>query len=116
MRKKISLAIFFIIVFIVGWILYSSGQQHTLVINNIYSDKKMSKNIVVKVFGEKDKKVGKNKKAVMDLKGSSHKFLIEIDGVKKEGVIKFSLNKSAELEVENFLNEKEGWLKETEQY
>ncbi|MDX8335377.1 MULTISPECIES: DUF6672 family protein [Cetobacterium] len=116
MRKKISITLFFVIVIIISWGFYSSGQEHTLIINNIYTDKQMSKNLIIKVDGGKDKKLGKNKKIVMDLKGLNHKFLIEIDGEKKEGIIKFNLNKSAELKIENFLTDNGDWLKEINQY
>lgn len=116
MRKKISIISFFVLIFLVSGILYLTGQEHTLIINNVYSDKKLSKNIIIKNLGEKEKKVGKNKKIILDLKGDTHKFILEVDGEEKSGVIKFDLNKSAELEVENFLSNQKDWLKKINQY
>ncbi|MCQ8211374.1 hypothetical protein NON08_02155 [Cetobacterium somerae] len=116
MRKKISITIFFLLISLIGGILYLTGQEHTLIINNVYSNKKLSKNIIIKNLETKDKKIGKNKKVILNLKGSSHKFILEVDGEEKEGIIEFSLNKSGELQIEDFLNDKKDWLKEINQY
>lgn len=116
MSKNIGITIFLAIIFIVGWILYLTGQEHTLIINNNYKNKDMSKNIVVKIYGEKDKKVGKNKKVIIDLKGMNHKFSVITDEKQIDGVINFKMNKSGELEIEKFLNNEENWLKTIDQY
>ena len=73
MGKKLSILIFVWIVCLIGWVLYSTGQEHTLIVNISYKNKDMSTNIVINISGEKDKKIGKNKKAVFDLKGITHK-------------------------------------------
>ncbi|MGL5279066.1 MAG: DUF6672 family protein [Cetobacterium sp.] len=116
MRKKLSISIFLTTICLIGWILYSTGQEHTLIVNNNYKNKDMSTNIVIKISGQKDKKIGKNKKAVFDLKGVTHKFSILANEKEIEGVINFKMNKSGELEVEKFLNNEESWLKTIDQY
>lgn len=116
MRKKISIIIFFVLIFLIGGILYLTGQEHTLIVNNVYSNKELSKNIIVKNLETKDKKIGKNKKVILNLKGNSHKFILVVDGEEKKGIVEFSLNKSAELQVEDFLNGKKDWLRKIDQY
>ena len=116
MRKKLSILIFLSLVCLIGWILYSTGQEHTIIVNNNYKNKDMSTNIVIKISGEKDKKVGKNKKAVFDLKGVTHKFSILVNEKQIDGVVNFKMNKSGELDVEKFLNNEENWLKTINQY
>ncbi|MGL6025086.1 MAG: hypothetical protein ACRC0F_10775, partial [Cetobacterium sp.] len=111
MRKSINLIIFFLgVVFVIG-MLYSSGQEHTLIINNIYSVKDKSKNIVIKIAGEKERKIGKNKKIVMNLKGKTHSVIIKADGLEKAEIIEFNLNKGAEIILENFLAQNSNWFK-----
>ncbi|MGL5001230.1 MAG: DUF6672 family protein [Cetobacterium sp.] len=116
MRKSISFIIFFLGIIFVSGVLFYSGQEHTLVINNVYSKKNESKNIVVKIDGEKEKKVGKNKKVVMNLKGKKHNLTLIIDGLERQEVIKFNLNKSAEISLENLVVKDKKWLKIISQY
>lgn len=116
MRRKISIGIFYIVISLVGVALYLTGQEHTLIVDNNYQNKEMSQNIVIKISGEKDKKIGKNKKAILDLKGMTHKFSIEVNGKQVDGTVVFKLNKSGELEVEKFLNNEKNWLKIINQY
>ncbi|MGL4641966.1 MAG: DUF6672 family protein [Cetobacterium sp.] len=116
MRRIVVLISFFFSLVLISYFLYVSGQEHTLIFNNIYKDKAESKNIVLKIAGEKDKKISKNRKTVIELKGKQHKFIIESDGQIKEGIVKFSLNKGAEVEIENFMKSENSWIKEIEQY
>lgn len=116
MRKSINLIIFFLGVVSVIGMLYSSGQEHTLIINNIYSVKDKSKNIVIKIAGEKERKIGKNKKIVMNLKGKTHSVIIKADGLEKAEIIEFNLNKGAEIILENFLAQNSNWFKIIDQH
>lgn len=116
MKRIATLLSFFIGVCFVSFILFYTGQEHTLVIDNKYQEKTESKNIVFKISGQKDKKISKNKKAVMELKGIKHEFIVEIDGVSYPGELKFPLNKGSEILIENFLSQKGEWIKSIPQY
>ncbi|MEG0068210.1 DUF6672 family protein [Cetobacterium sp.] len=116
MKRIVALLIFFIGICLISFSLFYTGQEHTLVIDNKYEDKSESKNIVFKVPGQKDKKISKNKKAILELKGIKHEFIVEIDGTSYPGELKFPLNKGSEILVENFLTQKGEWIKTIPQY
>ncbi|MGL4976648.1 MAG: DUF6672 family protein [Cetobacterium sp.] len=116
MKKNIGVILFFLLVILVSGGLYRFGQEHTLIVNNSYTDKDMSKNITITILNQKPKKISKNRKSVIELKGVKHDFVVEIDGIKKEGTLKFSLNRGIELSVENFMKSNENYLKEINQY
>lgn len=116
MRKTVGLISFFFALLAVSYLLYTTGQEHTLVFNNIYNDKTESKNLVLKISGEKDRKINKNRKVVVELKGKNQKFIIENGEQIKEAEVNFSLNRGVEVEIEKFLNSEENWMKEIGQY
>lgn len=116
MRKVLGLGSFFFILVVISYFLYFSGQEHTLIFNNTYKNKAESKNVVLRVAGEKDRKINKNRKVVIELKGREHKFIIEADGKIKEGIVKFPLNRGAEIDIEKFLQSENNWIKEVGQY
>lgn len=116
MKRIIALLSFFIGICFISFILFYTGQEHTLVIDNKYQDKNESKNIIFKIPGQKEKKISKNKKNIFELKGVKHKFIVEVDGVNYPGELKFSLNKGNEILIENFLTQKGDWIKSIPQY
>ncbi|WP_297596648.1 DUF6672 family protein [uncultured Cetobacterium sp.] len=116
MKRVLGILSFFLGIIFITFILFYTGQEHTLIIDNKYKEKNESKNIVFKIEGEKAKKISKNKKAILELKGLKHKFEIEIDGENFYGEINFSLNRGSEIMVENFVAKKEEWIKSIPQY
>ncbi|MGL5902635.1 MAG: DUF6672 family protein [Cetobacterium sp.] len=116
MKKNVGVILFFMLIILISGGLYIFGQEHTLIVNNNYFDKDMSKNMIITILNQKPKKISKNRKSVIELKGINHKFIVEVDGIKKEGTLKFSLNRGVELSVENFMKNNENYLKKIRQY
>lgn len=116
MRKYITLSISSIFIIALIIILYVTGQQHTLIINNIYSNKDLSKKIIIQYENNKQKKLKPNKKTVIKLKGTTHHFTIITKDKTKNGIINFKINKNAQLMVEKYLDNQENWLEIMPQY
>lgn len=109
MKKGTSVFIFLTLISVVSYYLFTTGQSHPLLINNKFGNKKEAKNIIFKISGEKDKKISKNKKSIIYIKGKEKKFEIESDGKIYKGIIKFKINKGAEIFVEKFINSEKKW-------
>ncbi|WP_297406177.1 DUF6672 family protein [uncultured Cetobacterium sp.] len=115
MKRIVILGLFFLGVLGIVYSLFVTGQNHTLIINNRFNEKGLSKNIVFQIEGYKDKKVRKNKKAIMNIKGKNKSFTLRIGDKKYIGKLKFSLNKGGELSIEKYLND-EIYFKDINQY
>lgn len=116
MRRKISIGIFIIILLSIIAVLFYTGQEHTLIVDNKYKNKNESKNISFKLGDEKEKKVSKDKKIVLDVKGMRKSFTLIIDGKEIKGELYFNYNKGGELNIEKFLKGEENWLVPINQY
>lgn len=115
MKRIVILGLFFLGVLGIVYSLFVTGQNHTLIINNRFNEKGLSRNIVFQIEGYKDKKVRKNKKAIMNIKGKNKSFTLRIGDEKYIGKLKFSLNKGGELSIEKYLNN-EIYFKDINQY
>lgn len=116
MKKTLAISGFFVGLLIICYILFSTGQEHTFIIDNKYKNKENSQNIVLIIEGEKDKKIGKNKKYITDLKGRKHTFIIKIDTKTVRKEIVFPLNRGIEVSVEKLVEDKNDWYKVVSQY
>ncbi|MGL6113894.1 DUF6672 family protein [Cetobacterium sp. SF1] len=111
MKKKLKIIFSLIILVSIIGILYITGQEHTVIIDNKYENKKLSQKIEVIFEGEKLKKVGPNKKVLMEVKGYKRKFIVKGENFQKEFVLDLPLNKGIEINIENLLNDKKDWAK-----
>lgn len=115
MKRVVILGLFFLGVLGIVYSLFITGQNHTLIINNRFKEKGLSKNIVFQIEGYKDKKVRKNKKAIMNIKGKNKEFIIKIDNKEYTGKLNFKINKGGELSIEEYLK-KNSYFKDINQY
>lgn len=116
MKRNLKILFFiFILIFSIGF-LYINGQEHTVIINNKFQNKKLSEKIEIIFPNEKPKKINPNKKAIMDIKGYKTTFILKNKNFEKKYNLSLPLNKSIEIDIEKLLNKNEKWYKEISLY
>ena len=125
MRKRIIIRIALIAVLIlIGIFLYTTGQEHTVLIDNkdiIVNDNTYNTSTVYKVWVD-NQEIGvieKNKRLVATVTGVSHKIVIEaisnqvLSGEKHERIFKFKNNEGAVINIPAMINALNEWINKT---
>lgn len=125
MRKRIIIRIALIAVLIlIGIFLYTTGQEHTVLIDNkdiIVNDNTYNASTVYKVWVD-NQEIGvieKDKRMVATVTGVSHKIVIEeisnqvLSGEKYERIFKFKNNEGAVINIPAMINSLNEWINKT---
>ena len=125
MRKRIIIRIALSAVLIlIGIFLYTTGQEHTVLIDNkdiIVNDNTYNASTVYKVWVD-NQEIGvieKDKRMVATVTGVSHKIVIEeisnqvLSGEKYERIFKFKNNEGAVINIPAMINSLNEWINKT---
>ena len=116
MKKMIlSWSILICVLVLIGSILFITGQQHDIIIDNTkFEEIEPLENVSYTIDGGSAKKVRKNRKAKVVVKGRGHSMVVEIvdsDGKtqKIEKEIEIYASKTATINITALINDKDKW-------